>query len=839
MDYRHDPVIDVEGGGPMTESVDLKQIDPEQFQTVLEEHLQWLRTEGQAGRKADLSNADLRQAELSRVDLRQADLRGADLRGASFATEFQSQGDRPGVNLSQADLREANLAEAYLIDVDLSGANLAQANLSGAHLTKANLGEADLSGANLSDADLISADLSGAQLNGADLSGAYLIHANLSGANLSGAKIEEADLDQTKLDEAQLRQLEGSEAAEPQGVPEPEEATPEEAAPEAREPEESQPEADTGRADTFRSLAGIVRPLAPQQDLLERYHLMQELGRGEVGAVWLALDMQRGSQLVTLKALPVELCEHTQVINMLIEKTKPVMRLNHRGIMRLINFEQDDGLRFFVMENLAGPTLSEVFDYRYWQCKKEGDPVIYGKEFVGLITQLCEALSFAHRQGVLHLALRPRNVMFEERMENMLTPIDFKQQTMKICDFTLARSLEEWLMQLTGAPAAESLLYQAPEQFEGATPGPATDIYSLGCLLYESLSGQPPFVGEDIAARHLQEQPKPVQGLKEKVWNVLECCLAKRPEDRFASCDELLEQLLGKRPRPAEARPPAAAQTSTAAPRVPSPSEPPTAKAEPKQAVTTQPSEPQVAPAPSAPKTRDAQHDYVETHSGLNVKMLWIPEGAFQMGMDVDYYEEQPLHEVEIDGFWMAATPVMQAQYEAIMGQNPSANKGPQHPAEKLSWNDANEFCNRLARATGRHYTLPTEAQWEYACRAGNAARWCFGDDEDLLDQYAWHFDNAGKTTHPVAQKKPNPWGLFDTHGNVWEWCRDWFDEYFYSHTPRRNPQGPVSGSMRVLRGGSWDSDIGSTRSARRFRFNPKLANNLFGFRICRIPSRD
>ena len=818
----------------MAESVDLKQIDPEQFQTVLEEHLQWLRTEGQAGRKADLSNADLRQAELDRVDLRQADLHGADLRGARFATEFRSQGDRPGVNLSQADLHEANLAEAYLIDVDLSGANLAQANLSGAHLTKANLGEADLSGADLSDADLISADLSGARLSGADLTGAYFIHANLSGANLSGAKIEEADLDQIKLDEAQIRQVMGMEAPEPPAGPEPEEAAPEE-----RAPEEVQPEADTGRAETLRGLAGIVRPLAPQQDLLERYHLMQELGRGEVGAVWLALDMQRGSQLVALKVLPAELCEHAQVIDMLIEKTNPVMRLDHRGIMRLINFEQEGGIRFFVMENLAGPTLSEVFDYRRWQRKNEGDPVIHGKEFVGLITQLCEALSHAHRRGVLHLALRPRNVMFEERIENMLAPIDFKRQTMKIRGFTLARCLEDWLIQLTGAQAAESLLYQAPEQFEGATPGPATDIYSLGCLLYESLSGQPPFVGEDIAARHLQEQPKPVRGLKEKVWNVLDRCLAKNPEDRFASCDELLEQLLGKRPQPAEARPTAAVQTLEAAPPAPSAPEPPAAKAEPTRAVTAQPGEPEVAPAPAAPKTRDAQNDYVETHSGLNVKMLWIPEGVFQMGLDVDYFEEQPLHEVELDGFWMAATPVTQAQYEAIMSQNPSANQGPRRPAEKLSWNDANEFCKRLARATGRHYTLPTEAQWEYACRAGSAARWCFGDDEDLLDQYAWHFDNAGGTTHPVAQKQPNAWGLFDAHGNVWEWCRDWFDEYFYSHTPRRNPQGPVSGSMRVLRGGSWDSDAGSTRSARRFRFNPKLANNLFGFRICRIPSRD
>ena len=152
---------------------------------------------------------------------------------------------------------------------------------------------------------------------------------------------------------------------------------------------------------------------------------------------------------------------------------------------------------------------------------------------------------------------------------------------------------------------------------------------------------------------------------------------------------------------------------------------------------------------------------------------------------------------------------VTQEQYERVMGKNPSRFKGPQLPVERVSWKAAVSFCTKLSafpeeQAAGRTYRLPTEAEWEYACRAGSTTDFCFGDAEWGLDDYAWYEDNSDHRTHPVGQKRPNAWGLYDMHGNVWEWCADWHDEAYYEASPVDDPQGPATGVDRVGRGGSW-----------------------------------
>ena len=168
--------------------------------------------------------------------------------------------------------------------------------------------------------------------------------------------------------------------------------------------------------------------------------------------------------------------------------------------------------------------------------------------------------------------------------------------------------------------------------------------------------------------------------------------------------------------------------------------------------------------------------------------------------------------------YYMGATEVTQSQWQAVMGGNPSYFKGGNRPVERVSWNDAQEFIRKLnAKEETNKYRLPTEAEWEHAARAGSSGDWCFGNDESLLEEYAWYDKNSGSQTHPVGQKRPNAWGLYDMHGNVWEWCQDMID-----------------GRDRVCRGGSWYYFARNSRLAFRFRLSPDLTSGDLGFRLTR-----
>jgi formylglycine-generating enzyme required for sulfatase activity len=224
--------------------------------------------------------------------------------------------------------------------------------------------------------------------------------------------------------------------------------------------------------------------------------------------------------------------------------------------------------------------------------------------------------------------------------------------------------------------------------------------------------------------------------------------------------------------------------------------------------------------------------------NNVSMKLVLIPAGKFMMGSpenEKDRYDtEGPQHEVTISkAFYIGAYHVMQEQYERIMGNNPSRFKGAQNPVESVSWNDAAEFCKKLSQASGKTVRLPTEAQWEYACRAGSKTRFSYGDDNDYSDlgDYAWYNKNSNGQTHPVGQKKPNVWGLYDMHGNVWQWCSDWYADS-YAKANNTNPQGPDSGVVRVLRGGSWISDPRDCRSANRGGGVPVNRVSDVGFRV-------
>ena len=208
--------------------------------------------------------------------------------------------------------------------------------------------------------------------------------------------------------------------------------------------------------------------------------------------------------------------------------------------------------------------------------------------------------------------------------------------------------------------------------------------------------------------------------------------------------------------------------------------------------------------------------------------------------------DEKPVHKVTLTKpFYMGKFPVTQEQYQLVMGANPSYFQGDKikggggsgkHPVEQVSWDDAQEFCKRLSASSGRTVRLPTEAEWEYACRAGSGAKYCFGDDEGKLGDYAWYSANSGNATHPVGEKKPNKFGLYDMHGNVWEWCQDWYGDYPAKAV--KNPAGPAAGVCRVLRGGSWDYYPGLCWSAGRVRDYPDDRRYCIGFRVVGVAPR-
>ena len=247
-----------------------------------------------------------------------------------------------------------------------------------------------------------------------------------------------------------------------------------------------------------------------------------------------------------------------------------------------------------------------------------------------------------------------------------------------------------------------------------------------------------------------------------------------------------------------------------------------------------------------------ANHDFTETAWDINMKMIWVEGGDFLMGCTSEQggdcsSDEQNVRRVTVDGFYIGMLEVTQSQWEKVVGtsisqQRNKANSswslygvGPDYPMYYVSWDEAMEFCRLLSNKTGRTYTLPTEAQWEYAARGGARSygyRYSGGDSYDL-EMVAWCRSNSGTRCHPVGCKRPNELGLYDMSGNLQEWCKDWYGEYSYYN--RTNPQGPSHGERRVVRGGSWRWEDWKCCVWTRDKVLPTLATTYIGFRVVRL----
>ncbi len=227
-----------------------------------------------------------------------------------------------------------------------------------------------------------------------------------------------------------------------------------------------------------------------------------------------------------------------------------------------------------------------------------------------------------------------------------------------------------------------------------------------------------------------------------------------------------------------------------------------------------------------------ANETKMEIADGVRMAFIKLPAGSFIMGPDFLAKDATATHEVVLTkSFYLGKYEVTQEQWRSVMGENPSHFKGAKRPVENVTWSDCQTFISKIQpRMKGLTARLPTEAEWEYACRAGTKGDYCFGEDPQMLADYAWYTENSERTTHPVGKKKPNAWGFYDMHGNVWEWCGDWCAQYPMGMTT--DPQGAATGAARVVRGGCWAIEREASRSAYRYLSPPDGKSFGLGFRL-------
>ena len=649
-----------------------------------------------------------------------------------------------------------------------------------------------------------------------------------------------------------------------------------------------------------------------------RYRIIRRLGKGGMGTVFLAEDTQLQRQ-VALKIPQFESDNDHELLERFYREARAAATLNHPNLCPVHDVGEIDGIHYLTMAYIEGQELAELV--------RPGEP-LSGEEAAAIVHKVALGMAEAHDKGIVHRDLKPANISMNHRGD----PV--------VMDFGLARLTDRGETRLTqsgaviGTPA-----YMAPEQIRGDIEaiGPGCDIYSLGVILFELMTGEIPFDGPIAAVLGqvlTQEPPPPSKfcpGLDLRLEAICLMMISKQREDRYDSMYAVADALAGflfettrngaflpnSGPHKIAADASSTYKISNSddetrrnrRKRVPM-SERMAAAAEiVQQSVGTvqdwaaprkkplgisigaavlflvacmlafqffgdadegnrQPGSTDEVIVDSSPG-RGSQGDGgtvgdgTRTNGGtgqengvpkrgrkeitndIGMRLVLLPVGDFSMGESESQYafdDERPRHRVSMaTPFYMGKYEVTQKEYVAVMGRNLSFFRSENRPVESVSWNDAREFCRKLGVLENVVYRLPTEAEWEYACRAGSATSWHFGNDASLLREFAWSSDIAGGSTSEVGYLKPNGFGLYDMHGNVSEWCSDWYSFNYYSESPGFDPQGPNLndaarlGYTKVVRGGSWDSTAATCRSAYRGTSSMMVRTSRTGFRVVRV----
>lgn len=580
--------------------------------------------------------------------------------------------------------------------------------------------------------------------------------------------------------------------------------------------------------------------------VLGNYVLGEPIGAGGMGHVYKA-EHVRMKRVVALKVLPPELFQSPAARARFRREVEAAARLTSPHIVAAFDAGESEGRDYLVMEYVEGRTLADVV-------RQEGPLAI--REALETTLQAARGLEHAHAAGIVHRDIKPANLILTQgRQVNGQNHAGI----VKILDMGLARIHQpnvERHGDLTGAQVVMgTAAYMAPEQAADTRQADQrADIYSLGCTLFFLLTGRPPYEGNTAMETLFAHREQPVPSLRSarpdcpaEVAAFFRKLVAKKPAERPASMKAViaeLERLLGPGHAKSSARRRSWWVVAGAA------------LAASVLAIVFLPMLGHyVAPESKENGQGSAGNPKAASHKtngkAPQIDMVHVAAGEFWMGAsesDRDAAEnEKPRRRVKItQAFFLGKTKITQAQYKEVMGTNPSAFsaagrfkervKGKDtkdHPVESISWLDAVRFCNRLSerhelppyyqidgdRVTvrgGAGYRLPTEAEWEFAARAGSTTTWYFGENPAELAEHAWYLANSGDITHPVALKKPNPHGLHDIYGNVPEWCWDRYDPTYYKRMPLSDPPGSGEGTTRVYRGGAWNVAAPQTRTSSR-----------------------
>jgi formylglycine-generating enzyme required for sulfatase activity len=538
-----------------------------------------------------------------------------------------------------------------------------------------------------------------------------------------------------------------------------------------------------------------------------RYRPIKILGEGGFGRTFQALDEKRLNtpcvikQFLPQQAGSIALQKATELFK---QESKRLQELGkHPQIPDLLAFFPEDGRLYLIQEFIDGQNLLQ-------ELQNKG--TLKEPEIKTILEKLLPVLQFIHDNQVIHRDIKLENI------------IKSKNGTLFLIDFGVSKETTGSILTrvgtITGTPG-----FAPPEQFRGIVYH-SSDLYSLAVTCVRLLTGHLQEInGVDklFDTNTMQWQWQKYVSVSQELKDVLETMLQDIPANRYQSATEVLAALSNTKARVRQQVSPHSSKQSIYSP----------------------------INIPKLPENTPLDTFTEDLGKGVKLEMIAIPGGTFLMGSPENeverFSDESPQHEVTVPGFFIGKYQLTQLQYQTIMGTNPSYFKGDNRPVEGVGWEDAVKFCQKLNHRTLGNYRLPSEAEWEYACRAGTKTPFHFGDNvtTDLVNyngNYPYPSAPKGKyreQTTDVGIFPPNAFGLYDMHGNVWEWCEDERHEnYINAPTDGSSWQSRISLGQKVLRGGCWHDYARYCRSACRLKSPCCSRNYFYGFRVVLSPSR-